>query len=103
VCLVGVGLLTTLIFKTQQQVNTWSGILLLGLLAPAFTIGLSAPDVVNKLLWLLPTGHSFRLIANAFVGRTLYPYQWLSLGMLAAWAVGAYGILWWRLARREAG
>ena len=36
--------------------------------------------MVNKILWLIPTGHSFRLIANAFAGRTLYPYQWLSLG-----------------------
>jgi ABC-2 type transport system permease protein len=101
VVLVGIGLLTTRVLRTQQQINTWSGLILLALLAPAFTVGLSAPDLVNRLLWFFPTGHSFRLIANAFAGRTLYPGEWLSLGMLLAWAVVAYGILWWRLARRE--
>jgi ABC-2 family transporter protein len=101
VVLVGIGLLTTRLLKTQQQINTWSGMILLALLAPAFSVGLSAPDLVNRILWLIPTVHSFRLIANAFTGRTLYAYGWLSLGMLLAWAVGAYGVLWWQLARRE--
>ena len=99
--LVGIGLLTTRVFRTQQQVNTWSGVVMLVILAPAFTIGLSAPAIVNKILWLLPSVHTFRLIANAFAGRTLYPGEWLSFGVLIAWALGAYGILWWSLARRE--
>ena len=85
VVLVGIGLLTSGLLKTQQQVNTWSGVILLALLAPAFTIGIPTPDAVNKVLWLLPTGHSFRLIANAFAGRTIYPHALLSLGMLLAW------------------
>jgi hypothetical protein len=71
--------------------------------APAFTIGMAAPPAVNKALWLLPTGHSFRLMANAFAGRTVYPFEWLSVGMLLAWAVGSYGCVWWQLSRREDG
>ena len=101
VVLVGIGLLFAGLVKTQQQVNTWSGLILLPLLAPAFTIGMRTPEAVNTALWLLPTGHTFRLIANAFAGRTLYPYELLSLAMLLAWALGAYGLLWWRLSRRE--
>lgn len=101
IVLVGIGLLTSGLFKTQQQVNTWSGAILLLLLAPAFIIGMATPDLVNKVLWLIPTGHTFRLFANAFAGRTLYPQVWLSLGVLLAWAVAAYGFLWWRLARQE--
>ena len=100
--LVGVGLSAAGLFKTQQQVNTWSGVVLLALLAPAFTIGLPTPDAVNKALWFLPTGHSFRLIANAFAGRTLYAHELVSLAVLVAWAVLAYGALWWQLSRREA-
>ena len=87
--LVGIGLLTTRLFKTQQQVNTWSGVVMLVFLAPAFTIGLSAPAIVNKILWLLPSVHTFRLIANAFAGRALYPNEWLSFAVLVAWALGA--------------
>jgi ABC-2 type transport system permease protein len=102
VVLVGIGLLASGFFKTQQQLNTWSGLILLALLAPAFTIGIPTPALVNKLLWLIPTGHSFRLIANAFAGRTIYPYALLSVGVLLAWAVAAYGLLWWRLSRQEA-
>ena len=102
VVLVGVGLLFAGLLKNQQQVNTWSGLILLPLLAPAFTVGMAAPAAVNKALWLLPTGHSFRLMANAFAGRTLYPAELLSLGVLLAWVVGAYGLVWWRLSRQEA-
>ncbi len=101
VTLVGVGLLTTRLFKTQQQMNTWSGVVLLALLAPAFTLGLSAPDVVNKILWVLPTAHSFRLIANTFAGRTLYAGAWVSVVVLVVWAVGAYAVLRWQLNVQE--
>lgn len=102
VLLVGVGLVTCGLFRTQQQVNTWSGVILLVLLAPAFTIGLPTPDVVNKVLWVLPTGHTFRLIANAFAGDALYEYGLVSLAVLVAWTLLAYGVLWWQLSRREA-
>jgi ABC-2 type transport system permease protein len=102
VVLVGLGLLLAGLFRTQQQVNTWSGAFLLALLAPAFTVGMPTPDTVNAVLWVLPTGHSFRLIANAFAGRDLYPHEALSYAVLIAWAAGAYGLLWWRLARQEA-
>ena len=103
VVLVGLGLLFAGLLKNQQQVNTWSGLILVPLLAPAFAVGLPTPDAVNKALWLVPTGHTFRLIANAFAGRTLYPYESLSLGILLAWGVGAYGFLWWQMSRREDG
>ncbi len=101
VVLVGIGLLVAGLFKTQQQVNTWSGLILLPLIAPAFTIGLQTPDVVNRVLAFLPTVYTFRLCANAFAGRTLYPNEWLSYAVLVAWGVVVYGLLWWRLSRQE--
>ena len=99
--LVGIGLLIAGLFKTQQQVNTWSGLILLPLIAPAFTLGMRTPDVVNKVLAFIPTVYTFRLSANAFAGRTLYPDSWLSYVVLMAWGVFAYGLLWWRLSRQE--
>ena len=101
VVLVGIGLLCGSLFKTQQQVNTWSGVILLVLLAPAFTIGMPTPDAVSAALAFLPTAPTFRLIANAFAGRALYPHEWLSYALLLAWGAGAYGFLWWRLSRQE--
>ena len=58
VVLVGIGLLCAGLFKTQQQVNTWSGVILLALLAPAFTIGMPTPDAVNLALAFLPTAQT---------------------------------------------
>ncbi len=101
VVLVGIGLLIGGLLKTQQQMNTWSGLFLLPLLAPAFTLGLPTPDVVNQVLAFLPTVYTYRLIANAFAGQTLYPNAWLSYLVLVAWGVAAYGVLWWRLSRQE--
>lgn len=103
VVLVGIGLLIAGLLKNQQQVNTWSGIFLLPLLAPAFTLGLSTPGAVNAALAFLPTMYTYRLIANAFAGQTLYPNAWLSYVVLVAWGVAAYGLLWWRLSRQENG
>lgn len=102
VVLVGIGLLFGGLVKTQQQLNTWSGALLLPLLAPAFTVGLPTPPIVNQVLAFLPTIYTFRLAADAFAGRALYAHEWLSYAVLAAWGVAAYGLLWWRLARQEA-
>jgi ABC-2 type transport system permease protein len=99
--LVGIGLLFAGLLKNQQQVNTWSGVVLLALLAPAFTIGLAVPDSVNRVLSFLPTVHTFRLAANAFAGRAVFPNEWLSYAVLLAWGVGAYGLVWWRLSRQE--
>lgn len=101
IVLVGIGLLFAGLLKTQQQVNTWSGVVLLLLLAPAFTIGLPTPEVVNNVLAFLPTVYTFHLVADAFAGRTLYPHEWLSYVVLLAWGAGAYGLLWWRLSRQE--
>ncbi len=99
--LVGIGLLFAGLLKNQQQVNTWSGLVLMALLAPAFTIGLAVPDSVNTALSFLPTVHTFRLLANALTGKPLYPNAWVSYAALAAWGVAAYGLVWWRLSRQE--
>jgi ABC-2 type transport system permease protein len=102
VVLVGIGLLFAGLMKSQQQINTWSGALLLPLLAPAIVVGMPTPDVVNQALAFIPTTQSFRLMANAFAGRTLYPHEVLSYAVLVAWGVGVYALLWWRLSRQEA-
>jgi ABC-2 type transport system permease protein len=102
VVLVGIGLLYAGLLKTQQQINTWSGLVLLPLLAPAITVGMPTPAALNQALAFIPTAQSFRLLANAFAGRIIYPHEALSYAVLLVWGVGVYALLWWRLSRQEA-
>ena len=102
VVLVGLGLLLGGAFKTQAQLNTWSGLVILPLLAPSITIGLSTPPVVNAVLFVLPTSQTMRLGINAFAGEAIFARTWLSYVILLAWAALAYGLVWWRLRRQEA-
>ncbi len=99
--LVGIGLLFAGLLKTAQQVNSWSTVALLPLLVPVFTLGIPTPDALNSALSFIPTAQTFRLAANAFSGRTLYPHEWLSYAVLFAWGAGVYALLWWRLSRQE--
>ncbi len=91
------------LFKTQQQVNTWSGVILLPLLAPG--LHHRHADAGRRQQGPLAPAHRATASASsptpsraARSTRT----RLLSFAMLLAWAVGAYGFLWWRLSRREA-
>ncbi len=101
VTLVGLGLMFAGFMRSQTQLNSWSSVLMLPLLAPAFTVGLSTPPAVNAVLFVLPTSQTMRLLVNAFAGRDLFGDAWLSYLILAAWAVAAYSVLWWQLDRRR--
>lgn len=100
--LVGFGLCLGSLFRTQTQLSTWSGLFLLPLLAPAFTIGFPTPPFVNAILFVIPTSQTMRLGVNAFAGREVFGGEALSFAILAVWTVAAYGFLWWWLLRREA-
>ena len=43
-----------------------------------------------------------RLGMNALSGRQLFDAEWLSVAIILGWAVVGYGLVWWRLSRREA-
>jgi len=101
VTLVGFGLLLGGLIKTQSQLNTWSSVVILPLLAPAIIVGLPTPPIVNAIVYLIPTAQTMRLGVNAFAGRQLFAGQWLSFAILIGWAIAAYGLVWWRLSRQE--
>lgn len=102
VVLVGLGLLFGGIIGTQSQLNNWSSLVMLPLLAPSITVGLPTPEWVNAVMYLIPTAQTMRLGVNALAGHEVFGGVWLSFLMLAAWAALAYGLVWWRLSRREA-
>lgn len=102
VTLIGFGLLLGGLFRNANQVNTWSGLFLLPVVGPAFATGYPLPDWVAFILAILPTSQAAKLSINAFSGETLFPQQWLAVFVIVAWGVVAYGLLLWRLSKREA-
>ena len=102
VTLVGLGLLLGGLMRTQTQLNTWSTVALIPLLVPAIVIQMPLPPWAEAIVSLLPTAQTMRLGVNALSGRQLYDAEWLSVAIILGWAVVGYGLVWWRLSRREA-
>jgi hypothetical protein len=102
VTLIGFGLLLGGLFRNANQVNTWSGLFLLPVIGPAFAVGYPLPAAVGAALAVLPTSHAAQLAINGMSGEAIFGRPWLSALVLVAWGVVAYGLLLWRLSRREA-
>jgi ABC-2 type transport system permease protein len=101
VSLIGLGLLLGGLFKTAGQVYTWSSVLLLPIIGPAFVAGLPLPDALDLALRTFPTLQGMRVMTNGLAGKPLFGDIWISYAVLLAWIAIAYGLLAWRLARRE--
>lgn len=101
VSLIGLGLLLGGLFKTAGQVYTWSSVLLLPIIGPAFVAGLPVPDALDLALRTFPTFQGMRVMTNGLAGKPLFGDIWISYAVLLAWVAIAYGLLAWRLARRE--
>jgi ABC-2 type transport system permease protein len=101
VSLIGLGLLLGGLFKTAGQVYTWSSVLLLPIIGPAFVAGLPVPDALDLALRGFPTFQGMRIMTNGLAGKALFGDIWISYAVLIAWVAIAYGALAWRLARRE--
>ncbi len=96
----GVGLLLGSLLKLSQ-LTTWGGVLILPVIAPAFVTGLPAPDTVENVLLAFPTTHAMRMAIDALSTTTVFGDTWLSILVLAAWAVAVYAVTLWTLSRRE--
>ena len=101
VALIGLGLLLGGLFKTAGQVYTWSSVLLLPIIGPAFVAGLPVPDALDVALRAFPTLQGMRIMTNGLAGKPLFGDLWISYAVLLAWVLVAYGALAWRLSRRE--
>ncbi len=99
--LIGVGLLLGGLFRTAAQVYTWSSLVLLPIIMPAFVAGLPIPDFVDLALRPFPTFQGMRIMTNGLAGKALFNDAWISYVVLLVWIAIAYGLLAWRLSRRE--
>ncbi len=102
IAMVGVGLLLGGMFSNANQLNTWAGVFLIPVIAPAFMVGVPLPDAVETALLFIAPSQAMRLAVNALTGSTVFAGVWLSILVLIAWAVVTYGLLVLRLSRREA-
>ncbi len=102
VTLVGFGLLLGGLMRTQTQLNIWSTVALLPMILPAIVVGLPLPRWAEAIVSVLPTAQTMRLGVNALAGRELFAAEWFAVAVLLGWAVVGYGLVWWRLSRREA-
>src|SRR6185295_10374504 len=99
VSLIGLGLLLGGVFKSAAQVYTWSSVLLLPIIGPAFVAGLPVPDALDIALRAFPTFQGMRVMTNGLAGKALFGDIWISYAVLLAWVAIAYGALAWRLGR----
>lgn len=99
--LIGFGLFLGSLFRNANQINTWSGFLLIPFFAPVFAVGFPVPDLVDLALRLFPTSQTMRLALNALQGTQLFEGQLLGVMVIAAWGVLAYALVFWQLRRRQ--
>lgn len=102
IAMTGIGLLLGGLINNANQLNTWAGVFLIPVIAPAFMVGFPLPDVVEKVLLFLSSSQAMRMAVNGLTGHAIFPDVWLSVLVLIAWAVAAYGLLVLRLSRRQA-
>ena len=100
--LLGAGLLLGALVRSVNQLNTWSGIPLLVVIMPVFFVGLGLPQWVDTAMSALPGSQAMKLLVDGLSGRTIYGDSWLSLAVIAGWAVVIYAVLIRTLSRREA-
>jgi ABC-2 type transport system permease protein len=100
--LIGFGLLLGGFFKSANQLNTWAGVLLLPVIAPAFIVGLPTPDLLEQAASLFPTGGATKLLLNSAVDETVFTNPALSFAVIVVWGIAAYVLLFWQLSRRQA-
>jgi ABC-2 type transport system permease protein len=101
VALIGLGLLLGGLFRTAAQVYTWSSLILLPIIGPAFVTGLPLPGALDFALRAFPTSQGMRIMTNGLAGKPLFSDLLIAYAVLIVWVAIAYGLLAWRLARRE--
>lgn len=102
VALIGIGLIMASLFKSANQLNTWSGVFLIPVITPAALVGAPVDGILEALLLSLPTSQMMRLMTDATVGDAVFGDAWLSFLVIVLWGIAAYAVVSWQLSRRQA-
>ncbi len=102
VTLIGFGLLIGGLFKSANQLNTWGGVVLLPILAPAFAVGLPVPGWLQTAFDFFPTSQATKVMIDSLSSEQFFGHAWLAFLVMIVWAVVAYAVLVRQLAHRTA-
>jgi ABC-2 type transport system permease protein len=104
VFLVQLGLLMGAMFKTVNQVNSWSSIVMLALLLPGMFSDafLPPPEPLPTILGFIPTSYMANAITQGMANSATASSAALNLGVLAVSAVVAFVAVIWFLRRERA-
>jgi ABC-2 type transport system permease protein len=100
--LVAIGLLMGSLLRTTMQVNTWSTIIMMVLLAPSWLGVIRLPAVLDAAVRITPTYYLVKLLEDSLAGRTAPAEGALHLAILVGSAAAVFAAVVWGMHRQEA-
>jgi ABC-2 type transport system permease protein len=100
--LVMAGLLMGSLLHTMMQINTWSTIIMMILLAPSWLSVLQPPALIDKIIHLIPTFYLVELLSQSLTGDLTFADAAGRLGLIAVCALVTFGAVIWVMRRQEA-
>ncbi|CAN5847826.1 hypothetical protein BH24CHL4_BH24CHL4_06390 [soil metagenome] len=102
ITVIGFGLLMAGVLRSASQLNTWSSLIVLPMISPAFLVGVGLSDQVERAAGLTPTGAAMTLFIESASKAPVFNDTIQSFAVILAWGVVAYLLLLWQLSRRRA-
>jgi ABC-2 type transport system permease protein len=98
---VAAGLLMGSVFRTTNQVNTWSSIIMLALMVPSWFVLIRPPAALELLLRLVPTHYMVQALELSLAGQASLARVWTDLAVLAGGTVALLAVVTWLLRREQ--
>jgi ABC-2 type transport system permease protein len=99
--LVMAGLLMGSLLHTMMQINTWSTIVMMVLLAPTWLSVLQPPAPIDTIIRLVPTFYLTEILNKSLAGGMTFAYGAWRLGLIAACTLVLFGMVIWVMRRQE--
>jgi ABC-2 type transport system permease protein len=99
--LVAVGLLMGSVFHTMMQVNTWSSIVMLVLLAPSWFTVFQLSSILGTAVRLIPTYYLADLLSLSLNNAATLPGAGTDIAVLLGSLILTFGAVIWILRRQE--
>jgi ABC-2 type transport system permease protein len=99
--LVMAGLLMGTFLRTTMQINTWSTVIMMILLAPSWLSVLALPPFLNTVIHAIPTFYLVEILGQSLAGQVDPGAVALRLIFIAACTAVMFGIVVWAIRRQE--
>ncbi len=99
--MVAVGLLMGAVFRTTPQVNTWSTVVMLGLMVPSWFGATGLFPGWERYFHLVPTNFMVKVLRLSLAGEASLPQVWGDLALLLASVLLVFAAVVWVLRRQE--